>query len=183
MIFFIGRLVTVKGADKLVQSFPQVLEEFPKTKLFILGTGDMEEEIRNLINHYRIKENVIMKNEFVSEEERILHYAASDLVVLPSLYEPFGIVCTEAMSMAKPVVVGARGTNGMREQIITTGENKCGVHVNPFEPNDIAWGIKKVLGSEEGMKILGENCRKRVINCFSWDSVAERTSEIYNEFK
>jgi glycosyltransferase involved in cell wall biosynthesis len=183
IIFFIGRLVTVKGADKLIQSLPLVLEEFPKTKLFILGIGDMEEEIRNLINHHHIKDNVIIRNEFVSEEERILHYAASDLVVLPSLYEPFGIVCTEAMSMAKPVVVGARGTNGMREQIITIGENKCGVHINPFDPNDIAWGIKKVLSSEDGMKIMGEHSRKRVIKYFSWDTVAERTSEIYNEFK
>jgi glycosyltransferase involved in cell wall biosynthesis len=181
MVFFIGRLVTVKGADKLVQSFPAVLEEFPKAKLFILGIGDMENEIRNQLTKLNIEENVIIHNEFVNEKERILHYAASDLVVLPSLYEPFGIVCTEAMSMAKPVVVGARGTNGMREQIIINGEKKCGIHVNPFDPKDIAWGIKKILGSGE-METMGKNGRNRVFECFSWDSVEKRTSEIYKEF-
>ena len=182
MVFFIGRLVTVKGADKLVESFPKVLEEFPKTKLFILGIGDMEQQIQKQIDLLNLRDNVIIRNEFVSEEERILHYAASDLVVLPSLYEPFGIVCTEAMSMAKPVVVGARGTNGMREQIIADGDEKCGIHVNPFDPNDIAWGIKNMLGSDEFMKIMGERCRKRVIDIFSWGSVADRTNEIYKEF-
>jgi glycosyltransferase involved in cell wall biosynthesis len=182
MIFFIGRLVTVKGADKLVESFPKVLEEFPKTKLFLLGIGDMEQQIQEQIDLLNIRDNVIIRTEFVSEEERILHYAASDLVVLPSLYEPFGIVCTEAMSMAKPVVVGARGTSGMREQIIANGEEKCGIHVNPFDPNDIAWGINNMLGSDEFMRIMGERSRKRVISTFSWGSVAERTNEIYNEF-
>ncbi len=182
MVFFIGRLVSVKGADKLIQALPLVLEDFPKTKLFILGIGDLEVQIKNLVNDLRLKENVIIKNEFVNEEERILHYAASDLVVLPSLYEPFGIVCTEAMAMAKPVVVGARGINGMREQVISIGENKCGIHINPYDPNDIAWGIKKALISEEAMKKMGENSRKRVIDYFTWDIVAKRTAEIYKEF-
>jgi glycosyltransferase involved in cell wall biosynthesis len=181
MVFFIGRLVTVKGAEKLVQSLPKVLEDFPKVKLFILGIGDMEDEIRDQITKLDIEKNVIIHNEFVDEKERILHYAASDLVVLPSLYEPFGIVCTEAMSMAKPVVVGARGTNGMREQIVIDGENKCGIHVNPFEPSDIAWGIKQVLDSGD-MENMGINGRNRVFECFTWDSVEERTSDIYKEF-
>jgi len=181
MVFFIGRLVTVKGADKLVKALPYVLEEYPKIKLFILGIGDMEKQIRDLVTSLNIEENVIIHNEFVNEKERILHYAASDLVVLPSLYEPFGIVCTEAMSMAKPVVVGARGTNGMREQVISAGSEKSGVHVNPFDPSDIAWGIKQILGSDD-MENIGNNARKRVIDCFSWDAVADRTTEIYREF-
>ena len=141
----------------------------------------METQIRDQLRKLNIEENVIIHNEFVNEKERILHYAASDLVVLPSLYEPFGIVCTEAMSMAKPVVVGARGTNGMREQIIPTGNEKCGVHVNPFDPSDIAWGIKQILSSED-LENMGKNARKRVIDCFSWDAVADRTTEIYREF-
>ena len=144
LLFFVGRLVSVKGVDKLVKAMPMVLEDFPNTKLVILGIGDMEGYLRSLIDQYGISDKIIMRAEFISEEERILHYAACDGVVLPSIYEPFGIVCTEGMSMAKPVVVGAKGTNGMREQIIPDGKNKCGLHVNPHEPEDIAWGIKAV---------------------------------------
>ena len=181
LLFFVGRLVTVKGADKLVQAMPNILEEFPQTKLVILGIGDMEGEIRNMIKSYNLENNVKLRTEFVSERERILHYAASDVVVLPSLYEPFGIVSTEAMSMAKPVVVGARGTNGMREQIIPTGEKQCGIHVNPHDPNDIAWGVKQVLQRDDKGIQMGKNGRERAIETFSWDAVAKRTLDIYKE--
>jgi glycosyltransferase involved in cell wall biosynthesis len=85
------------------------------------------------------------------------------------------------MSMAKPVVVGARGTNGMREQIIPAGNEKCGVHVNPFDPIDIAWGIKQILSSDD-LENIGNNARKRVMDFFSWDAVVDRTTEIYREF-
>jgi glycogen synthase len=182
LLFFIGRLVTVKGIDKLVRAMPLVLKEFPNTKLLILGIGDMENELRSLADGLGIHDKVIMRTEFVSEEERIRHYAAADVVVLPSLYEPFGIVCTEALSMQKPAVVGARGTNGMREQVIPSGEKQCGIHINPFEPKDIAWGIIQVLQSPDKGVEWGKNGRQRVIEEFSWDAVTKRTLDIYKEF-
>jgi glycosyltransferase involved in cell wall biosynthesis len=182
LLFFIGRLVTVKGADKLVRAMPQILKDFPNTKLLILGIGDMENELRSTADGLGVHDRVIFRTEFVSEEERIRHYAAADIVVLPSLYEPFGIVCTEAMSMAKPTVVGARGTNGMREQIIPSGEKQCGIHVNPFEPKDIAWGVIQVLQLPDKGLQLGKNGRQRVLEEFSWDAVTRRTLDIYKEF-
>jgi glycogen synthase len=182
LLFFIGRLVTVKGVDKLLRAMPLLLKEFPDTKLLILGIGDIEQELRSLADGLGIHDRVIMRAEFVTEEERIAHYAAADVVVLPSLYEPFGIVCTEAMSMAKPTVVGARGTNGMREQIIPSGEKQCGIHVNPFEPKDVAWGIIQVLQSPDKGLHWGQNGRQRVIEEFSWDAVTKRTVAIYKEF-
>ena len=182
LLFFIGRLVTVKGADKLVRAVPQILKDFPNTKLLILGIGDMENELRSTADGLGIHDRVIFRTEFVNEEERIRHYAAADIVVLPSLYEPFGIVCTEAMSMAKPMVVGARGTNGMREQVIPSGEKQCGIHINPFEPKDIAWGVIQVLQLPDKGVQLGKNGRQRVLAEFSWDAVTRRTLDIYKEF-
>jgi glycogen(starch) synthase len=182
LLFFIGRLVTVKGADKLVRAMPHLLKDFPNTKLLILGIGDMENELRSTADGLGIHDRVIFRTEFVSEEERIQHYAAADIVVLPSLYEPFGIVCTEAMSMEKPTVVGARGTNGMREQIIPSGEKQCGIHVNPFEHKDIAWGIIQVLQLPDKGLQMGKNGRQRVLEEFSWDAVTQRTLDIYTEF-
>jgi len=182
LLFFVGRLVNVKGVDNLTKALPSVLQEFPNTKLVILGIGDIEHGLRKLVDDLGVQEKVIFRNEFVNEEERILHYAAADSVVLPSLYEPFGIVCTEAMSMAKPVIVGARGTNGMREQIIPNGEKQCGIHINPFSPDDIAWGIKQVLESKEKGTWMGKNGRERVIEEFSWNVATNRTLNIYKEF-
>ena len=182
LLFFIGRLVTVKGVDNLIRAMPSILGDFPNTKLLILGIGDMKNQLRSLIDELGLKEKVILRTEFVSEEERILHYAAADIVVLPSLYEPFGIVCTEAMSMAKPVVVGARGTNGMREQIVSSGDEQCGIHINPFDPDDIAWGVKQILESNDRSILMAKKARERVIEQFSWDVVTDKTLEIYKEF-
>ncbi len=129
-----------------------------------------------------IQDKVIFRTEFINEKERIIHYAASDCVVLPSIYEPFGIVCTESMSMAKPTVVGARGTNGFREQIIPSGEKQCGIHINPYDSMDISWGIKQILQSHDKGRWMGQNARQRVIDNFTWDNVAKRTFDIYKEF-
>ena len=102
--------------------------------------------------------------DFIPEEERILHYAACDVAVFPSLYEPFGIVALEAMAMEKPVVVGASGVSGMREIVICCGEEQCGYHVDPNNPSDIAWGVMNALESPEkrsGSEKTAENgfCR------------------------
>ncbi len=182
MIFFVGRLVTVKGVDKLVEAMPDVVSEFPNSKLVILGIGDMEHDLKNRAKELGISDKIIFRTEFIGEPERIKHYAAADCVVLPSIYEPFGIVCTESMSMAKPTVVGARGTNGFREQILPEGKNQCGFHINPHNPKDIAWGIKQILGDLEKAKIMGEKARKRVHEYFTWDHVAKRTIGIYSEY-
>jgi len=182
MLFFVGRLVTVKGIDSLIKAMPSVLEVFPNTKLVVLGIGDMEDDLKSMVQYFGIQDKVVFRNEFISEPERILHYAAADCVVLPSIYEPFGIVCTESMSMARPTVVGANGTTGFREQIIPDGEKRCGVHMNPHDPDDIAWGIKQVLQLEDNGKEMGLNARERVMETFSWDAVTKRTLEIYKEF-
>ena len=181
-LFFIGRLVAVKGCEQLIHAMPHIVREHPNVKLVMLGVGDLEHSIRVLIDKYNLHHHVTLRTEFVPEQERILHYAAADIVVLPSLYEPFGIVCTEAMAMAKPVVVGAQGTSGLREQVIPNGDKQCGIHINPYDPEDIAWGVTQLLDSEEKRIWMGRNGRQRVFEEFTWDAVAEDTLAVYSEF-
>jgi glycosyltransferase involved in cell wall biosynthesis len=181
LLFFIGRLVPIKGIKHLVKAMPKIISKHPKVKLLILGVGGLTEELRQIIKDNNIENKVIIRSEFIPETDRILHYAASDVVVLPSLYEPFGIVCTEAMSMQKPTIVGAHGVTGMKEQIIPEGEMQCGVHINPNKLQDIVWGVSEVLNNPDKWEQMGENARKRVFELFTWDSVATRTLEIYKE--
>jgi glycosyltransferase involved in cell wall biosynthesis len=119
--------------------------------------------------------------EFIPEEERILHYAACDVAVFPSFYEPFGIVVLEAMSMERPVVIGASGISGMREIVVYCGEEQCGYHIDPNSPSDIAWGINSVFENDEKRKWLGKNGRKRVLNEFTWPEIAEKTLGLYEQ--
>jgi glycosyltransferase involved in cell wall biosynthesis len=181
MILFIGRLVGVKGVDKLIMAMPHILQKAPKARLVIVGLGDLQEYLVNLVRITKMDSYVKFRFDFVPEEERILHYAACDVAVFPSLYEPFGIVALEAMSMEKPVVVGAAGVSGMREIVICCGEEQCGYHVNPSDPSDIAWGINNALETPEKMKWLGKNGRRRVLSEFTWDKVTEKTLEVYDK--
>jgi len=179
MILFLGRLTWVKGVTNLVQAMPMVLEEYPNAKLVILGKGEQQNDIIETANRLGISDKVVCRFEFVPEKERILHYAAADVCIFPSTYEPFGIVSLEAMSMAKPLIVGAQGVVGFREQVIPFGPDQNGVHVNGGNSADIAWGIKEVLCDPERAKKWGENGRKRVLQYFTWEKAAEQTLGVY----
>ena len=181
MIFFVGRLTWVKGADELIQAMPQIIAAVPDVRLVILGVGEMGQQLHKQIESLGISGHVIMHNRYVSEQERLLYYASCDCAVFPSKYEPFGIVCTEAMSMAKPVVVGATGTNGFREQIISEGPDQCGYHVNPWDPADIATYLIALLKDQDQMIRFGQAGRRRVLETFTWDAVASQTTEVYRK--
>jgi len=179
MILFCGRLTWVKGVTNLVQAMPTVLEEYPDTKLVILGKGEQQNDIIETANRLGISQKIACRFEFIPEKERILHYAAADICIFPSTYEPFGIVSLEAMSMEKPIVVGAQGVVGFREQVVPWGPDQNGVHVNGGNPSDIAWGIKETLSDPERAKKWGQNGRKRVLQYFTWEEAAKQTLRIY----
>ncbi len=179
MILFLGRLVGVKGVDKLIMALPHILTKIPNARLVIVGVGDLQEYLMNLTRTMRLDPYVKFCFDFIPEEERIIHYAACDLAVFPSHYEPFGIVALEAMSMEKTVVVGASGVSGMREIVICCGEEQCGFHVDPNNPSDVAWGVISALEDPERLKMLGKNGRKRVIAEFTWSKIAAKTIDLY----
>ncbi len=183
MILFIGRLTWVKGIKNLIQAMPSVLKDYPKSKLVILGKGEEQKDILELAERLGVANNVICQFEFVPEPDRIAHYAAADVCIFPSTYEPFGIVSLEAMSLAKPVVVGANGVVGFREQVVPGGPDQNGVHVNGNDPADIAWGLKEVLKDPIRAKQWGEKGRKRVLQYFTWRKAAEQTLRVYESLQ
>jgi len=183
MILFIGRLTWVKGVRNLVQALPSVVKDNPKTKLVILGKGEEQKDVIELSQRLGVEKNVVCRFEFVPEPERITCYAAADACIFPSTYEPFGIVSLEAMSLAKPVVVGANGVVGFKEQVVSGGPDQNGLHVNGNDPADIAWGLKEVLKDPARAKQWGENGRKRVLQYFTWRKAAEQTLRIYESLQ
>jgi glycosyltransferase involved in cell wall biosynthesis len=160
---------------------PIILRDVPNAKLVILGKGEQEDMIKHMISNLGISKSVVTRFEFVNEEERLLNYAACDVAVFPSKYEPFGIVCTEAMSMGKPVVVGARGTSGFKEQIVPAGPDRCGSHVNPYDPHDIAKFTIELLKDKDLRMRAGKNARKRVLENYTIEKMAAETLNIYKE--
>ncbi len=181
MILFVGRLTWVKGVRNLIQAMPAVIRAFPQAKLVLLGKGEEQHDVDELIHRLDLAQHVVTRYAFVPEWERIVHYAAADLCVFPSVYEPFGIVSLEAMAMARPLVVGANGVVGFREQVIPSGEDQNGVHVNGNDPGDIAWGIQALLADRPGAQEIGDRGRARVQRYFTWEQVAGQTAAVYQQ--
>ena len=181
MILFVGRLITIKGIVNLVKAMQPISEAHPEAKLVVLGSGGLESTVLNLIKRLGIGNNVSVRFEFVPESERIAYYAACDIAVLPSLYEPFGIVSLEAMAMEKPIVVGASGVSGFRDQVIPSGKEQTGVHVNGNDACDIAWGVGSLLDDMGEAVLMGKRARKQVERHFTWDKVADSTIDVYED--
>lgn len=181
MILFVGRLTWVKGVRNLIQAMPAVIAQYPTAKLVILGKGEEQHDVDELVHRLDLGTHVVTHYAFVPEQERIAHYAAADLCVFPSVYEPFGIVSLEAMAMARPVVVGANGVVGFREQVVPAGPEQNGVHVNGNDPADIAWGIKSILEDRSRAREMGAHGRARVQRYFTWEHAARQTVEVYEQ--
>jgi glycosyltransferase involved in cell wall biosynthesis len=180
VILFVGRLEEVKGVIQLLEAMPKVLAEHPGAKLLIVGKGTLEERARSMAEP--LGGSVKVVTDFLDLETKIQHYALADLCVFPSLYEPFGIVGVEAASMERPAVVGASGVSGLREIVDgPSSERPTGVHVNPSDPGDIAWGINLVLEDPERMREWGKNGRRKCLETFNWGRAAKETLKIYEK--
>lgn len=180
VILFLGRLEQMKGADKLVQAMPAIIRQNPNTKLVMVGQGTYEDQIRDQIAQYDLEDHIFLHTGFLTDTLKLHHYFIADICVFPSLYEPFGIVALEAMAMEKPVVVGARGVSGLREIVVVPpSKNPTGVHIDPFNPEDIAWGVNALQDDPEMAREWGRNGRKRILDMFTWDIIAVKTLNIY----
>lgn len=179
VILFIGRLEPVKGVAQLIEAMAAVALKNPNAKLLIVGKGSLEAIAKEAAES---KGFVILVTDFLDPEAKMLHYALADLCVFPSHYEPFGIVALEAGAMARPVVVGASGTSGLREIAQNPASKRpTGVHVDGRRPEDIAWGINLALEDQERLKAWGKNARELVLERFTWEKAAEQTLAIYEE--
>lgn len=179
VILFIGRLEPVKGVIQILQAIPEVLKKNPQAKFLMVGKGSLEE----LVKSEAVKSGFLtLVTDFMDSEAKAYHYALADLCVFPSLYEPFGIVALEAAAMGKAAVVGASGVSGLREIVEHPGtERPTGVHVNPRDPGDIAWGINLALQDPDRLKEWGKNARERAQKNFTWRRAAQITLDIYRE--
>jgi len=99
----------------------------------------------------------------------------ADVSVVPSLFEPFGIVAIEAMAAKSPVVVS--DTGGLSEIV---EHNVTGVKVYADNPESLAWGITKVLTDDSYANWLRNNAYKKIQEKYDWNKIAQQTKTIYN---
>ncbi len=181
VVLFPGNLVSDRWTENLLKAMHRLRNTHPEAKLVILGRGYLEQRISQQIDDLGLADVVKTQFEVVSEEERILHFAASDIVACPSLYEPCSIITLEAMAMRKPVIVGSKGICSYCDHVVTSEHEQTGIHVDGNSSWDIACGIESMLNDPERAGEMGRQGRARVERLFSssGDEVVERTMRIY----
>lgn len=174
MILAMGRLVPEKGFHVLLDAFRLILERTPKAKLVLAGEGPQRKALEEQAERLGIAQHVYFKG-FATDpvRNRLLHVA--DVAVFPSLYEPFGIVALEAMSVGLPVVAARSG--GLAE-VVEHGET--GFLVPPGDAGALADALVPLLISPGLREHLGRKGQERARTRFGWVRVAERTLEAYH---
>jgi glycogen synthase len=172
IVLFVGRLVYEKGIHVLINSVPKILSKV-NAKFIIVGSGYMKEQLLNIVRSMGLEHKVLFEG-FMEEANLLQLQKCADVSVVPSLFEPFGIVALEAMAAQSPVV--ASDTGGLSEII---EHDVTGVKVYPNNPDSLAWGITKVLLDENYSKNLRENAFKRVREKYDWEKIAQQTKRIY----
>ncbi len=172
IVLFVGRLVYEKGAHILVNAISEVLEKV-NAKFIIVGNGYMKEQLSSLVKNIGLAHKVLFTG-FVDDETLKRLQKCADVSVVPSLFEPFGIVALEAMAAESPVVVSdAGGLSEIVEHDVT------GVKVYVNNPDSLAWGITKVLLDEDYANRIKVNARKKVQEKYDWNKIAHQTKAIY----
>ena len=113
---------------------------------------------------------------FVDDESLKNLQKCADVSVVPSLFEPFGIVALEAMAAETPVIVSNIG--GLAEIV---EHDVTGIKVYPDNPDSLAWGIKRILLDEEYAERIKKNAYKKVREDYNWDKISQQTKAVYKE--
>lgn len=173
IIFFIGRHVYEKGLDILIKAFAEALKIRDDLKLIIAGKGYYTEEAKNIVYSLGIMHKVMFLG-FISDEERDKLYSLADVVVVPSRYEPFGIVALEGMKYGKVVITSDVG--GLREVV---KHEYNGLTFFNENVNSLKDQILRAITDETLRKQIEQNALKTVKEEFNWYAIAERTAKLY----
>lgn len=172
IVLFVGRLVYEKGIHVFINAISKILQS-TNAKFVIVGDGYMKEPLLNLTKKMNLSHKVIFTG-FVDEETLRNLQQCADVSVVPSLFEPFGIVALEAMAAKSPVV--SSDTGGLSEII---EHDKTGVKVYPNNTDSLSWGIKKVLNDKEYSNRLKTTAYKTVKAKYNWNNISQKTIQIY----
>jgi len=165
----------IKGVRYLLKAL-QLLQGEAKVKLTIVGSPMPDGENLKLVKEYGLEDTVTFTGR-ISTEELVKRYSMSEISVVPSLYEGFGLPAAEAMSCKLPVIA----TRGGALPEVVGQDGDAGILVPQADPDALAGAIKRLLSDKHLQRKMGEAGRKRVKRNLTWEQAAKRTLEVYQE--
>jgi glycosyltransferase involved in cell wall biosynthesis len=167
------RLIPQKGVRYLIEAVRKIEGDF---KAIIIGRGPNLELLREMVKNFGLEKKVEFETSFITDEELVRYYSASDFSILPSLWEPFGITLIEAMACGNPIV--ATKVGGIPE--VVTGD--CGFIVRPQSSEEIAAAVNCLIGDENLRKKMAKKARERVERVFDFDVISKKVELSYSNF-
>ena len=171
-MLLIGRLVYEKGFQVALEAMPELIERVPGTRFLVAGSGTHEEELKRQAAELGLMEHGTFLG-WIGDD--VLHslYRIADVCVVPSIYEPFGLVALEAMASGCPCIVA--DTGGLREVVPARGRRAALPGPRPRGLADVAVTRPARRGPRPPAGRRGPRPRPR----FDWADVAASTAELY----
>jgi len=167
----VGRLIPIKGHDSLLHAVAEARSAVPGLALEIAGGGELEAELRGTVARLGLDDAV----SFLGHVPEIgAVFERTEIVVVPSLGEGFGMVALEAMERGRPVIASAVG--GLPELV---DDGRTGLLVRPSDVSALATAIRELAGDPARAAAFGAAGRERALAEFSQARCTDRTVELY----
>ena len=173
LVAYCGRLVYEKGVQDLLAAVPRLRRRHPGLRVVVAGTGPAEAELRERARALRLGRAVAFAG-FVADADLAALVAAADCAVVPSRYEPFGMVALEAGAAGTPVV--AADVGGLAEVV---ADGRLGVRFPAGDPAALADAVSRLLADPELGRRLVRAGQAELAAEHGWARVAERTVAVY----
>jgi len=175
IVFFVGRLVHEKGVHVLMDAIPKILSYYNDVKFVIAGKGPQLDYLRMKTAEMGISQKVYFTG-YISDEDLARLYKCCDIAVVPSLYEPFGIVALEGIVAGVPVVVSDTGGLG---EIVEHGRD--GMKFYTGNSNSLADCILELLFNPDKVSEIVKNAYEKAARLYDRRIISMRTLEVYRE--
>lgn len=172
-LLYLGRLEFEKGVHDLIAALPRIRRTHPGTTLTVAGDGTQLDWLIEQTRRHKVRKAVSFAGRLDHDGlVDMLHTA--DAAVLPSHYEPFGIVALEAAATGTPLVTSTAG--GLGEAVI---DGVTGVSFPPRDVAGLAAAVRTVLDDPAAAQRRAVAARDRLTSEFEWHTIAEETSQVY----
>lgn len=177
VLLTVGRLIASepgKGIDSVIRVFSDVLSVVPDLFYVIVGGGDLQPRLEALAQESPARGRILFTGRLNLEQLKWC-YSRSDVFVMPSRQEGFGIVFLEAMTLGKPVIAG---DHGGAAEVVQNGVT--GFLVNLDDPNALTNSLILLLRDEALSRRMGEAGRRRVEENYTFSLFQERLTHMLN---
>jgi glycosyltransferase involved in cell wall biosynthesis len=174
-----NRIMVVNSGDTPLKGLKYLLEAIAELKkerqleLLIVGKPMKDGYTEGLIEELKVGDCVTYTGK-IETSELVDHYSTATMLVVPSIYEGFGLPAAEAMSCGAPVI---STTAGALPEVV----GDAGILVPPRDPGAIADAMRALLDDENKRREMGIRGKERVQRLFNWDNTARQTADYYRE--